>query len=58
MKFDRPRDAIEYTQDPEAFTFTPSIMGDKRAGSKMASYAETKRATFRGEEPKLEHVEA
>jgi len=32
LKFDREIDAIEWTKDPDAYTFKPVILGDKRAG--------------------------
>jgi len=31
-KFDRDEDAVEYLKNPDEFTFTPKIMGDRRAG--------------------------
>ena len=34
LKFDREIDAIEWTKDPDAFTFKPVILGDKRGGAK------------------------
>lgn len=34
LKFDRAIDAIEWTKDPEAYTFKPVILGDKRSGTK------------------------
>ena len=34
LKFDREIDAIEWTKDPEAYTFKPVILGDKRSGTK------------------------
>jgi len=42
LKFDREKDAIEYTQDPDQYTFHPEILGDKRPGSKMPTFAEMK----------------
>lgn len=42
MKFDRERDAIEYTQEPEEYTFTPVILGDQRRGKAMPTFAEMK----------------
>lgn len=38
MKFDRMRDAIEYTQEPEEYTFKPEILGDRRAGKAMPTF--------------------
>jgi hypothetical protein len=32
LKFDREIDAIEWTKEPEAYTFKPVILGDKRGG--------------------------
>jgi hypothetical protein len=40
LKFDREADAIEYTQDPVEYTFHPEILGDKRSGKKMATFAD------------------
>jgi len=42
MKFDRMRDAIEYTQEPDQYTFKPEILGDKRSGKVMPTYTEMK----------------
>lgn len=39
MKFDREKDAIEYTKDPDEYTFAPKILGDARAGKKMQTYS-------------------
>lgn len=37
LRFDREADAIEWTKDPEAYTFKPVILGDnfKRSGGKV-----------------------
>lgn len=35
LRFDREADAIEWTKDPEAYTFKPVIHGDKRSGGKV-----------------------
>lgn len=32
LKFDREIDAIEWTKDPEQYTFKPVILGDKKGG--------------------------
>ena len=50
-KFDRERDAMEFTDAPEEFTFEPKILGDKRVGKPQATFAETKAAAKRGEAP-------
>ena len=42
MKFDRMRDAIEYTQEPDQYTFKPEILGNKRSGKVMPTYTEMK----------------
>jgi len=42
MKFDRELDAIEWTKEPEEYTFKPEILGDKRAGKPMPVYSELK----------------
>lgn len=42
MKFDREVDAIEFTKDPDAYTFKPEILGDKRAGKQQLTYAQLK----------------
>lgn len=46
MKFDRETDAIEWTKEPEQYTFHPEILGDKRSGKRMPLFFEHK-ATLR-----------
>ncbi len=36
LKFDREVDAIEWTRDPEEYTFKPVILGDKRGGKNIS----------------------
>lgn len=40
MKFDRQQDAIEYVNEPHEYTFHPEILGDKRAGKHMPTFAQ------------------
>jgi hypothetical protein len=40
-KFDRELDAIEWSKEPDEFTFKPEILGDKRSGKQMPLVAET-----------------
>jgi hypothetical protein len=40
-KFDRELDAIEWSKEPDEFTFKPEILGDRRAGKEMPLVAET-----------------
>ena len=42
MKFDRELDTIEYIKEPDAYTFKPEILGDRRAGKPMPKYSELK----------------
>ncbi len=42
MKFDRETDAIEWTKEPEQYTFHPEILGDRRSGKKMPLFFEHK----------------
>lgn len=42
MKFDREVDAIEWTKDPDAYTFKPEILGDKRVGKPQLTFAQLK----------------
>lgn len=42
MRFDTDADAIEYRKDPMAYTFTPTITGDKRAGKRMDPFTPQK----------------
>ena len=39
MKFDREKDAIEWTKNTNEFSFRPEILGDKRSGKFMATFA-------------------
>jgi hypothetical protein len=34
-KFDRELDAIEWSKEPDEFTFKPEILGDRRPGKVM-----------------------
>ena len=42
-KHDRELDAIEWSKEPDEFTFKPEILGDRRAGKTMPVFAEMKK---------------
>jgi hypothetical protein len=48
LKFDREADAIEYTQDPDEYTFHPEILGDKRSGKTMPLFSDKKGTEYYG----------
>ena len=42
-KFDRELDTVEWAKDPDAYTFKPEILGDRRAGKEMPLLGFTKK---------------
>lgn len=50
MKFDRQHDAIEYVNEPHEYTFHPEILGDKRAGKHMPTFAQMRMGGAQGDQ--------
>ena len=42
-KFDRELDAIEWSKEPDEFTFKPEILGDRRSGKQMPVFSDLKK---------------
>lgn len=58
-KFDRELDTIEWSRNPNEFTFKPEILGNKRAGKVMPLFSEIKEImASSANPPKLKQAQA